>query len=159
MSNRFPLCDNQLIGNLVWKIIRVRRRPVVDRIWKAEIFIYRLRSLYKNTSRQVIKSSEYKPYRFFEKRTIRIKSGRPYCEMSRWHWVTILILNRLANCLIDYNDKNLIIYWVALGDIAQYRGQAMKSERWILSKKLHIGEELYPMVRGLQNLPNNTAGS
>ena len=50
---------------------------------KAEIFIYRLRSLYKNTSRQVIKSSEYKPYRFFEKRTIRIKSERPYCEMSR----------------------------------------------------------------------------
>ena len=55
--------------------------------------------------------------------------------------------------------KNLIIYWVALGDIAQYRGQAMKSERWILSEKLHIGEELYPMVRGLQNLPNNTIGS
>jgi hypothetical protein len=24
----------------------------------------------------------------------------------------------------------------------------MKSERWILSEKLHIGEELYPMVRG-----------
>ena len=117
-------------------------------ISKAEIFIYRLRSLYKNTSRQVIKSSEYKPYRFFEKRTIRIKSERPYCEMSRWHWVTILILNRLANCLIDYNDKNLIIYWVALGYIPQYWGQAMKSERWILSEKLHIGEELYPMVRG-----------
>lgn len=121
----------------------MKDNDIYNYISKAEIFIYRLRSLYKNTSRQVIKSSEYKPYRFFEKRTIRIKSERPYREMDRWDWVTILILSRLANCLIDYMNKNLIIYWVALGDIAQYRGQAMKSERWILSKKFHIGEEWF----------------
>lgn len=89
----------------------MKDNDIYNYISKAEIFIYRLRSLYKNTSRQVIKSSEYKPYRFFEKRTIRIKSERPYCEMSRWHWVTIHNNDRLANWIdwiIDWKSYYLL---------------------------------------------------
>ena len=41
----------------------MKDNDIYNYISKAEIFIYRLRSLYKNTSRQVIKSSEYKAIR------------------------------------------------------------------------------------------------
>lgn len=53
----------------------------------------------------------------------------------------------LPTGMIDNITKNLIIYQVALGNIPQYWGQAMKSERWILSEKLHIDEKFTPMVR------------
>lgn len=49
----------------------------MDRICEAEIFIYRLRSLYKNTSRQVIKSSEYKPIASLKKELSGLNLSAP----------------------------------------------------------------------------------
>ena len=78
----------------------------IEKYQKQKPFIYSLRSLYKNTSRQVIKSSEYKPYRFFEKRTIRIKSERPYREMDKY--IGYQYCWRFASPLLYLDEKILL---------------------------------------------------
>ena len=75
---------NQLIGNLVWKIM------ILKNIKSRNLYLW---SMVRKIKSFLAKLLSFQNINWVRVRNTKIKSERLYREMDRWHWVVIQIID------------------------------------------------------------------